>query len=621
MASTVELPTEHDQRAAAATRYGWRALRHDAIAGLTVAAIATPQAMAYALIAGVEPQYGLYAAIVVTAVGSVFGSSNFLINGPTNAISLVTFSALAFLNPKDTAGIAEALFLLAAMVGLIQIAIALFRLGDLTRYISESVVLGFMAGAGLLIALSQIGNLFGLKEQGNGRQHLLHRLWETVQRGGPVNPRAVAVGLSTTIAIILLRSIVRKYRLPRVDMLLVLIGAAAVTHFLHWTTPDGDGKLLLAVVGKIPSGFPGLHVPGFDGGLNLPSWQRWASWCWSQCREMGGSAAAISLLGLLEALAIAKSLAIRSRQPLDFNKQCLAEGMANLTGGFFQCMPGSGSLTRSAINYQAGAVSRWSGVFSAAATAGVLMALAPLANYIPKAALGGILLVTAAGLVDWARLRYAIRTSRYDAILVLGTALSAVFLSVEFAIMIGVLLSFVMYVPRAARLNATELTVGTERMIRELKPGEAPCTGLVVFDLEGELFFGVSPELEQIFERLEERVAAGARVVVLRLKGTRNPDMVSMKLFEQFIGDMQRHNAIVLLAAVRDDFNQAMNNLGFDKLLPKDHIFFETNGAAFSSTIAAVRYGYELLGPHSCPACAARNKRNEPDPGALHYMI
>jgi MFS superfamily sulfate permease-like transporter len=134
------------------------------------------------------------------------------------------------------------------------------------------------------------------------------------------------------------------------------------------------------------------------------------------------------------------------------------------------------------------------------------------------------------------------------------------------------------------------------------------------------LFFGASPELESIFARLTQRVAGGARIVVLRLKGTRNPDMVSMKLFEQFVGDMHRQNAMVLLCGVRDDFNQAMDNLRFHELLPSDRIFFETNGAAFSSTIAAVRRGYELLGSHTCPACAAR-KRAEPDPEALHYMI
>ena len=149
-------------------RYRWSYARRDLVAGLTVAAIAVPQAMAYALIAGIDPRYGLYSAIVVTAVASIFGSSAHLINGPTNAISLVTFSALAFVaaNPADAV---EATFLLAVMAGGIQILVAVFRLGDLTRYISASVVIGFMAGAGFLIALTQVGNLLGLKEQGTGQ--------------------------------------------------------------------------------------------------------------------------------------------------------------------------------------------------------------------------------------------------------------------------------------------------------------------------------------------------------------------------------------------------------------------------------------------------------------------
>ncbi len=497
------------------------------------------------------------------------------------------------------------MFLLAVMVGVIQIAIALFKLGDLTRYISESVVLGFMAGAGVLIALSQVGNLFGLADQGNGRQHLLHRLALTIEGGGPINPRALGIGLGVTVAVVVLRRIVRKLHLPRVDMLAVLVLAALLTHWLGWSAPDGAGKRLVATVGSIPEGLPALHVPEFR-----PDW----------LSEMSGSAAAIAVLGLLEALAIAKSLAAQTRQPLDYNRQCLAEGLANLSGGFFQCMPGSGSLTRSSINFQAGAVSRWSGVFSAAATALIMLLFTPLAAYVPKAALAGILLVTAYGLVDWARLQFAIRTSRYDAVLVLATALSAIFLSVEFSILIGVLLSFVMYVPRAARLHATELAVGADRVVRDLMPGERPCTGLVVFDLEGELFFGASPELEAIFTELHARAATGVKVIVLRLKRTRNPDMVSMQLFEQFLRDMHDRGVIVLLAGVREDFSQAMINLRFYELLPADRILFENAAVPFSSTIEAVRHGYELLGPHTCPACAARDK-GEPSSEALYYMI
>src|SRR5471030_1438426 len=151
--------------------YSWGNARHDLLAGVTVAAISLPQAMAYALIAGVDPRFGLYSAIIVTVVAAIFGSSSHLINGPTNAISLVVFSALAFFDPDARFDAYQAMFLLGIMIGIIQILIAVFKLGDLTRYISESVVIGFMAGAGFLVALSQVGNLMGMRDQGSGQQH------------------------------------------------------------------------------------------------------------------------------------------------------------------------------------------------------------------------------------------------------------------------------------------------------------------------------------------------------------------------------------------------------------------------------------------------------------------
>ena len=205
--------------------YSWGNARHDLLAGVTVAAIAVPQAMAYALIAGVDPRFGLYSAIVVTLVASIFGSSTHLINGPTNAISLVVFNALAFVDPDARLDAYQAMFLLALMVGSIQIPIALFKLGDLTRYISESVVIGFMAGAGTLVGLTELGNLTGIRDRGTGQQHVLYRLWLTLS-GGHVNPRALGIGLGTIILVVVLRSLARKYHLPQFDMLLALVVSA-----------------------------------------------------------------------------------------------------------------------------------------------------------------------------------------------------------------------------------------------------------------------------------------------------------------------------------------------------------------------------------------------------------
>ena len=584
--------------------YGSAAFRKDMIAGVTVAAIAVPQAMAYALIAGVDPKFGLYSAIVVTALGSIFGSSRHLINGPTNAISLLVFSALAFFDPDAGQSAFEAMFMLAIMVGVIQIVVAMLRLGDLTRYISDSVVRGFMAGAGSLVALSQTANVFGLQDKGTGHHHLLHRLWLTLTTGGPVNYRALTITVATVLIVLTGRKFARRHKLPRVDMLFALTLAAVATSLLGWSQPGADGKPLVAVVGRVPAGLPSFHVPEFQ-----------AEWI----PEMAGSAAAIAFLGLLEALAIAQSIASKTRQPLDYNAQCLAEGLANLGGGFFQCMPGSGSLTRSSINYQAGAVTKWSGVYSAVVVALVVILLAPLAHYIPKAALAGLLLVTAAGLVDWHHLRYSLRASQYDAALVISTAFSAVFLSVEFSILIGTALSILLYVPRAARLQATELVVGADRVLRGRTPTDPVCNKMIVLDLEGELFFGAARELDRYLDDLKARVQTGVRVIVLRLKRTRNPDVVCMERLERFIRDMEKLRVLVLLCGVREDFDRSMQNLRFDEWLPSDRVFHETEETG-SATLSAVRAGYDWLGADLCESCPRRSEQ-EPPSEPLYYMI
>ena len=584
--------------------YSWDSARKDLLAGVTVAAISLPQAMAYALIAGIDPRFGLYAAIVVTLVASIFGSSSHLINGPTNAISLVVFSALAFLDPDARFDAYQATFLLGIMVGTIQILIAVFKLGDLTRYISESVVIGFMAGAGALVGLSQLGNLAGLRDRGTGQQHVLYRVWLTLT-GSHVNQRALGIGLGTIILVVILRKLVRKYHLPQIDMLLALIVASAIAAWFGWSQPALDGKTLVSVIGSVPRSLPFPHVP------EIKFW-------WVE--KMSGSALAIAFLGLLEALAIAKSIAIYTRQHLDYNRQCLAEGLANLTGGFFQCLPGSGSLTRSAINFQSGAVSRFSGVVAAGTVAVVVLLFAPSARYIPKAALAGLLLVTAARLIDWKRLSYAVRASWYDAGLVFVTAFSAVFISVEFSILIGVALSFVLYVPRTALLRWRELVVSSERVVRERLPEDPPCTAMVLYDLEGELFFGAAPELDRCFDELKRRIKdENIPFVVLRLKRTRHPDMVALERMDHFLHDMETQGTTVLLCGIRPDFAKAMKNLKFDDWLAADHVFLEED-EKFSATLKAVRHVYELVKDNNCSHCR-QNSICAADRPAQYYLV
>ncbi len=342
--------------------YSWRALGGDLRAGLTVATVAVPQAMAYAILAGVPPQYGLYTAIVMTAVGALLDSSKLLINGPTNAISIALLSGLAVIPESERL---PSVMLLAFLVGAVQLGIAFLHLGDLTRYVSPSVILGFTVGAGSLIVLDQARHLFGLRARGEPEDHILKRLWLSVTDGGGIHWPTLFIGVGTIAVVLLVRQFNaycrrRGARFPVPQHLV----AVALMAFLVWgfRLDEVHG---VSVVGAVPANLPSFTVPEMK---------------WDRVRLLAGNAFAIAVLGLLEAIAMAKAIAGRTGQKLDINQQCLSEGAANMAGSFFQCMPGSGSLTRSSINQQAGAVSQWSGVFSACAVAATVVSLAPWRN-------------------------------------------------------------------------------------------------------------------------------------------------------------------------------------------------------------------------------------------------
>ncbi len=572
--------------------YSPRAFRSDLVAGLTVAALAVPQAMAYALIIGIPPEYGLYTAIVMTCVGALFDSSKQLINGPTNALSIALLSALAPIPAQDKVAAA---ILLAFLVGLTQTGITLLRLGDLSRYVSHAVIVGFTVGASILLALDQLKNFLGLSAAGDPAAHFLVKFWTTLTHGGPLHAGTVYVGAGTIALLLGLRWANRRLGVRLPELLIAMIGMALVTWVFDL---ESQG---VRVVGTIPRALPGFAPPRVE---------------WHWLRDLSGSALALALLGLLEAIAMAKAIAVRTGQKLDINQQCLSEGLANVTGSFFQCFPGSGSLTRSAINHQAGAATQWSGVISAVAVAAIMLLFAPLARYVPRAALAGILMMTAARMIDYAQLRYYLRATRFDAGIVLATALAAVAVSVEFCILIGTLLSFVLYVPRAARLHMTELTVTAERVLRERLPDDPRCDRLLIFSLEGELFFGSGPDLERHLATLQARVAEGARVVVLRLKRVRNPDAVCLELIERFVRDTK---VPILLCGVRGDLGQVLQTSGIEARLGRGHVFREEKGIT-SSTLDAVRYAYDLLGDDRCMTCPRRGaSENGKEP--LYYMI
>jgi sulfate permease, SulP family len=358
----------------------------------------------------------------------------------------------------------------------------------------------------------------------------------------------------------------------------------------------------VGVVGKIPVKWPTFDLPTIHP---------------EQFRQLTSSALALAVLGLLEAIAMAKGIAALTGQKLDVNQQCLSEGLANLVGSCFHCMPGSGSLTRSAINQQAGAVTQWSGVISAVAVLVTMLALGPLARFIPKAALAGILIVSSWRMVDRKQLVYYFKATRFDAGIVLATGISAIVISVEFCILVGVFLSFVLFVRRAARLHVSELTVTPERVIRERLPTDPPCGKILIYALEGELFFGSAHDLERHQTVIEERSQHGIRVVVLRMKRIRNPDAVCLHLLDGFIKRLNERDVTVLLCGVRHDLAKILRKTGVQDRLGSDKIFIEGAGLD-SSTLNAIRHAYDLLASDICGVCP---RRVELPAEPLYYMI
>ncbi len=575
-------------------RYRLHDARADLLAGITVAAVAVPQAMAYALAAGLPAEYGLYTAIIMTAVGALFDSSRQLINGPTNAISIAVLSVISIVPSVDEK--IQAAVLLAFMVGIVQLVITSMRLGDLTRYISHSVIVGFTLGASSLLVLDQMKNLLGLASMGGVHDTFLYRFWLTMTQGGDVNTATLSIGLATIAMVLALRGLKSLLGLRLLPELLITVMTMAAV--VAWLGLEANG---VRVVGEIPARLPTPRLPTIDYEL---------------IREFSGGALAIAILGLLEAIAMSKAIAAKTRQKLDMNQQCLSEGLANFTGSFFQCMPGSGSLTRSAINQQAGAVSQWSGVVSAVVVALIMVAFAPYARLIPRAALAGILIVSAWKMIDWRGLYYHLRVTRFDAVIVGATAFSAVAISIEFCVLIGVVMSSLLTVRRAGRMLLTEFTITPDGAIRERFADDPRCNRLLIYGLEGEMFFGASAALEGHFQQIERRIDEHTRAVVVRLKRARNADAAGMILLKDFVDRVQARGVHVLLCGVRRDLAHRMETTGLSASL-RTPIFHEEK-VPLTSTILAIRHAYQLIGD-PCASCPRRGS-GEGNP-SLRYVF
>ena len=562
--------------------YSFGYFKRDMFAGLTVAAVAVPQAMAYASIFGMPVEMGLYTAIIMTTVGALFDSSKQLINGPTNAISIAMFSALSVVPEPQRV---SAAIMMALLIGLIQTAIALLRFGDLSRFISHAVIVGFTLGASVLLFLDQLKNVFQFKGKAEKTDLFLVRFWSDMTQGGAIHWATVGVAILTIVAAVAFKQLNKWFRLGLPELLLAIALSAMVVVGLDPNKLSG-----IALQPTVPRLLPAFEVPTID---------------WRLASSLSNSAAAIAFLGLLEAMAMAKSIASKTGQKLDMNQQCLSEGLANIAGSFFRCFPGSGSLTRSYINHSSGAATQWSGVISALGVSATILVLAPFAQFIPKAALAAVLILTAARMNELKTLVYYLKATKFDRWILIATALSSILISVEFCILIGVFLSFAFYVPRAAQIKMNELTVTSDRVIREVVSSDIPCSYLRVFNFEGEMFFGCAPELQLQLDSIRENAPETLKVIVLRLKRVNNPDAVCMDVLQRFIEKMHERKVVVMISGIKEAMAQTLKNVGISQLVGQENVFREES-EIWASTVTAMKKGYSLLGNNHCEHCPNR---------------
>ena len=564
--------------------YDARFARRDGIAALTVALFTVPQAMAYALIAGMPPVAGIWSAVVASILGAAFGSSEFLVNGPTNAMSvLLAANASRFAAGGNPVAM---IVLVTATIGAIQLAAALLRLGRFTRFVSEAVLTGFTAGAGIYIAINQLPALLGLSKGTlvqtfagwRPPSNVLFDFARVVLSLDRVNLVAFAVGGGTLLLVRVLQALERRVgrRIPAPFLAVMIVTTLA------WALDLGDaaqGARKIAMVRDIEPlrrALPVLVWPALDRDSAL---------------AMLAPALAIGLLGSVEAIAIGKVLAARVGHPFDANRQLVGEGVCNLGAAVVGGFASSGSFTRSAVNFEAGAATRLSCIFSGLLVAAIVLAFAPAANYIPIAALAGTLVHIGLKLVNVSRLRMVLKTTMADRAALLTTFAGVLLVQhLQYALFAGIAVALAQALRRAEGFKLTLLEIASDGRLFE-KPLLAARAGEVVaVALQGELFFAAAEILER---RLRALLGDGARFVVLRLTHAYNLDATTAEALMQVARSARARGGRLVLSGVRPGLYGTLERAGALAELGVESVFRHED-ELLASTRKAIAYAEQL---------------------------
>lgn len=560
-------------------------IRPDLLAGLTVAVILLPQSIAFTLVAELPPQMGLYAAIIGAIIGALWGSSNQMHTGPANAISLLIASSLTAVVLPGTQQYVVAAGVMAVMVGVFQLGMGLVRLGMLVNFVSHSVIVGFASGAGVLIAIKQLHPLLGLESGGSGT---IGTVTNVVTEISQTHVPTAVVGIGTMIFIIVMRRI--NPRLP--TPLLAMVVASLVVYLLHLDEQN------VAVIGQLPATLPPLaDLPLLN--LDLIS-------------RLSAGALAVGAIGLVETAAIARSISAQTGQRLDSNQEFVGQGMANILMGLFSGYAGAGSFSRTAVNFKAGARTPMAALFSGIFMLIAMFTLAPLAAYLPISALSGVLILTAYGMIDREEIRRIWRSHPGDAAIMVTTLIGTMFLAIEFAVLVGILLSLGLFIWRTSTPRIQAVLPDDTFSHFTYRPDKEPCPQMAIIEVYGDLYFGAVNYVEEFITNYAD-AHPDQRYLLLRLDHVNTCDFSGIHMLESLVRSYRERGGDVYMVGTNYRVQQMMFSSAFDSFLGDDHILEEDE--------AIGKLFYQELDPavciYECPIRAFRECQNLPKRIAL----
>ncbi len=519
-----------------------RILKKDIIAGMTVAMVLIPQSMAYAQLAGLPPHYGLYASFLPPMVSALLGSSRQLQTGPVAVVSLLTAAALQPLATSPETYIAYAI-LLALMVGIFQLSLGMFRLGELVDFLSHPVVMGFTNAAALIIASSQLGKLFGVSAE--RAEHYYETIWGVlVAITQNTHWPTVAMGL---IAFLLIGYIGK--RLPRVPGVLVAVVFTTLVAYITGYADNGG-----AIVGFIPVGLPSLSTPVID---------------WVTASQLVSTAFVISLVGFMEAISIAKAMAVQTRQRLDANQELFGQGVSNIVSAFSQGYPVSGSFSRSAVNINSGAITGFSAVITGLVVGIALLFLTPLLYHLPQATLAAVIIMAVIRLIRIKPIKHEWNVQPHDAIVSVITFVLTIAMAphLDQGMLIGVMLSLGLYVWRSKRPHMALLSRHSDDTLRDAEAHIlSTCDYVTVLRFDGPLYFANAGYFEdKVLKRLA--VKPDLKYLLIDAEGINEVDATGEEMLHELITRLDKMGIELVFARAKAPLVSMFDRMHLTELL------------------------------------------------------